>query len=569
MKKAFICVLLFIISYCFLVRKAGEGYNTYVPGDYHSTLHADAAGYNVYLPALSPYAFAGNFPDNMDAQSGYGFLIDKNKKVITKYTYGIALLQSPFYFAGKYYAKTRGIEFTGYSPFNHKLVDYAGIFYGLLGLFLLFFFLKHYFNWIVSLSAVLILFLAFNILWYIVVQPGMSHVYSFFLFCLFILSSQRFYLTKKTIPFVFVCLSAAFIVLIRPVNIIVLPVVFFLPMAPGTLKDRLLLFIKPSRIIVAGLIAIAVFIPQIIYWKFAYGEYLPDTYPNESFVNKWHPHIKSLFFAAKSGIIPYNPIYLLVIPFVIWLAIKSKEHYYKTILFIYAALAYLCAAWYEYFFGCGFGNRNFAEYSVLLAFPIAWILSALWRRKLMLITFLIFSLACIGVNIKLTESFDMCFFGKDIWDYDEYKYLLLNHYEKKEISFDDSLSYYDRVNRVKDPWNPSNIVSQIASETEFGSVIKIPVADIGNVIPRKVEFSIEINPVKDNFSSEVVVQVMRDKQQIFFQAVPFSTVDPVLEPYSFYSPLPEDLRKTDEILIFFWNRQKKNFYVDNYLLNFR
>jgi hypothetical protein len=570
MKKFLLFALLFAGIYWYLIGKAGAGYNTYVPGDYHSTLHADAAGYNVYLPAISPYAFKGKFPDGADQQCGYGFTLDKDRKVITKYNYGVALMQSPFYFAGMAYAKLTHKEFTGFGAFNHKLVDYAGIFYGLLGLFLLFFFIKEYFNSWVSLASVLILFSAFNVLWYVVVQPGMSHVYSFFLFSLYLLTGQQYYKKQNFFLLLLICFAASYIVLIRPVNLIFLPVLFFLPQTGySTLKDRFFVFFTLKNVITAGFCAVLVVIPQVIYWKFAYGEYLPDTYPNESFSNLWSPQLMELFMAAKSGVIAYNPIYLLIIPVVIVLAVKQKEPYYKAILIIFAILSYTCAAWYEYFFGCGFGNRNFMEYSGLLLLPLAFTLQYLSRKKILLAGFLLAVIGCIAVNVKLTESFDMCFFGKDIWDYHEYKYLLLNHYEKKEITFEDSLSCFDRIERIKDPITNTNTLSRIRPEVEFASVIRIPVNEIGYVVPRKIEFSVEINPIKENFSSEVVVQVMRNKEQIFFQALPFSTVDPLLEEYNFYSPLPADLQKTDEVLIFFWNRGKKLFYADNYRLRFR
>ena len=106
---------------------------------YHSELWADKAGYNVYLPALFIYDFdAAKFPDSLDYKVGNGFILDTStKKIITKYPYGVSLLQSPFWLIAHGLSENKD----GYSLPYQKAIDFAGCFYLTLGLFFLFFIL--------------------------------------------------------------------------------------------------------------------------------------------------------------------------------------------------------------------------------------------------------------------------------------------------------------------------------------------------------------------------------------------------------------------------------------------
>lgn len=67
--------------------------------NYHSEIWGDKAGYYVYLPAALKYGFdPAAFPDSMDVKTGYGFRLDSAQgTVVTKYFYGTALMQLPFY----------------------------------------------------------------------------------------------------------------------------------------------------------------------------------------------------------------------------------------------------------------------------------------------------------------------------------------------------------------------------------------------------------------------------------------------------------------------------------------
>ena len=104
--------------------------------NYHSEIWADKSGYYVYLPAAFKFNFnPNNFPDSIEINTGNGFALDeRNGKVITKYTYGVALMQSPFFCLAEILAEPLNFEKNGFSPIYHWCINVASVFYLVIGL---------------------------------------------------------------------------------------------------------------------------------------------------------------------------------------------------------------------------------------------------------------------------------------------------------------------------------------------------------------------------------------------------------------------------------------------------
>ena len=196
--------------------------------NYHSEIWADNAGYYVYLPATFNFNFdSNNFPDSIDTKTGDGFTLDnKNKKVVTKYTYGVALMQMPFYLVANSLAEPLHFEKNGFSPIYHWCINVASVFYLVLGLFFLKKFLDPLFGKRTSLLSVLTIYLATNLFYFAINETGMSHVYSFSLFCflLYFLQSTNYLEKQKTGSHLLFGCIVGLIVLIRPTNLLFLSV---------------------------------------------------------------------------------------------------------------------------------------------------------------------------------------------------------------------------------------------------------------------------------------------------------------------------------------------------------
>lgn len=100
----------------------------------------------------------------------------------------------------------------------------------------------------------------------------------------------------------------------------------------------------------------------------------------------------------------------------------------------FLVLLYLTASWHSYAFGCGFGARNFVEYTALFALPLGFVIENILKTNHRMMFFALICLPMIFINQKLIFHFDKCFFGHSDWDVEEYCRLLKRGYCQKTVS---------------------------------------------------------------------------------------------------------------------------------------
>jgi len=167
--------------------------------NYHDELWADKAGYHVFLPATFIYHWdARLFPVDIEARTGGGFELDEWRNGInTKYPPGVALMRLPFFLAAHAWAKISGVRADGFSAPYHAASIFAGVFYAVTGLWIFWRFLLYYFRKDVAWIGISGLLTGTNLWYYVVEEPGLSHVYSFFLVALLLWELKRFSLSEQ------------------------------------------------------------------------------------------------------------------------------------------------------------------------------------------------------------------------------------------------------------------------------------------------------------------------------------------------------------------------------------
>ncbi len=395
--------------------------------NYHTELWADRAGYYVYLPMLFKYGTdSRNFPDSIAEKTGLGFSTDKIKgKIYTKYSYGVAFFEAPFFLAADGLAALTGQERNGFSAIYHRFIGVSGVFYLVLGLFFLAGFLKTYYPEVQVYATIVLLFSGSHLFYYGLYEAGMSHVYSFFLFscCLWFCDRCRFLLQGSGWHYFFLGLLAGFIILVRPTNLLFLLFMLVVHAESGKeIRERgqRILFTKNSLLLYAGLLL--VFLPQMVYWFILTGDFLLYSYENEEFY--WlSPKTHLTWFAARNGLFVTTPLFLFVL-YGCWLMIKKgmRTGWYLLVLFL--GFSYLVSCWWCWSFGCSFGARNFVEYLAVFSIPLCFLLQRPCRVKTRAFLFFGIGLLLIFVNLKRSYYFDGCFYGDD-WDWGHYFSLLL------------------------------------------------------------------------------------------------------------------------------------------------
>ena len=404
------------------------------PANYRCEIHADKAGYYVYLPALFLYDFNPNkFPKNIENTIGEGFaFIKKNpendqKVIFTKYPCGVAIMDAPFFLATHFFCTISNIEANGFSIPYHRMRDIATCFYTIAGLFfvLLTISRKTKLTENTIILGVTLFILGTNFLYYSVKDVGLSHNYSFFLIALFVyLYTIRFNL-QKNYHYVVLAIIIGLLLLIRPINALFLCLIGLWDLNnPNELKDRILSHWKQWLLFV--FVVALMMLPQLAYYKYAFGSYFNYSYGNETFKYLRNPQLLKVFFGLQNGWITNNPIHIFTIIGILLFIRDGITNGWK-LLTLVLAIGLLYSAWWSWGLGCGFGHRGFVEFYALLILPFIYCINViLGQPRHIKIVALSLLTICIGINLKLTFAYDNCWYGSSAWDIAEWRKLMFD-----------------------------------------------------------------------------------------------------------------------------------------------
>ena len=390
------------------------------PFTYQSEIWSDKAGYYIYLPATFHYGFeAENYPDSIIEKTGLGFKF-KNDYIVTKYTYGVALLQSPFYFIANIFANKS--ELKSFSRLHHKMINVASGFYLALGLMFLYFFLRNYFEPLPVIITLLALYTASNLYYFSTDESGMAHVYSFFLFStlLFLLKKVAFFTKKSILYSLFIGLVIGLIVLIRPTNAVFILVVFFIDVRNlnGFAKRVKLLILNPYFWLCV-FISVLVFVPQLLYWYLISGKFIYYSYEGEGFI--WSsPKILKTLFSPLNGLVIYTPL-VVFIWIGIFLMIKNRVSNGVLLFLTFMTITYIFSCWWDWAFGCSLGARSYVEYYSFLSLGLCFFFKkVISSSKYIKVSVTLIMGLFIYYNLKFSYNYDGCFNGHRNWDWERY-----------------------------------------------------------------------------------------------------------------------------------------------------
>lgn len=369
----------------------------------NGVIWSDQEGYYIYLPSLFITGF-----DNAECTSGCNMVETPNgRMVFTKYTYGVSLMQSPFFFGA--HALSPLLE----SESNGRSLPYiwgnmlAGIFYMLAGLSFIGKLLHELkFEkktiWIVGL----ILLTGSNLFYYTFREAGMSHVFSFFLLSVLTYGSHKMAINRESKWSVISGFVLALMVLIRPTNAIAILVPMLWRVNLKEAPKQILKTITNYRFVLAGLVsAIILFAPQLYYWKMVTGNYLFYSYENEGF-NYWNsPKMFQVLFSAQNGWLVYSP--LMATGLVgIGMMIKRNVSGWLMPTATLLVASYVFGSWWAWWFGGAYGHRCYVDFLPVLAVPMALFITEISKNKKMVYAFAAICIAFIFINIRMSDIYE-------------------------------------------------------------------------------------------------------------------------------------------------------------------
>lgn len=554
--------------------------NNLVDGEFKNVIRSDGRGYYAYLPALFLYndpTFNSSLSaEAMHAQPNFNqyYLYQTPEgRRYNKYFPGIAILQAPFFGLGCIAAVVSGASIDGYSePFEFAFL-LGSLFYSLLGLWLLYHCLRLRFPEIkrsVSWLAMGI-YVSTTLLMYNTYTLGLSHHYSFFLFCLFTWCVLKFR-DKQDRKFVIAAaLTLGLIALVRPTNILIILAIPLLVKDADELKTVLKsLVAKNGQLLIMATASFALVFSLLLFlWKWQSGSWINWSYSGEGF-NFMNPAFFENLISMRNGLFVHTPV-ILISALSTFLLIRSNRFLFGFWWLYLLINTWVISSWWCWDYETSFGNRPFTEHTFFLLIPL--IHFSLQRKKLVLgsiIVCLLLGAIRYGTYIsgymvdqRFTKSnyFSSLAFWKDS-NYDRWRY------PRSVVPFG------NRINEEILAFHKGTI--QVSEQDQFVQTVQMKTPE--NRTNERMYFRVwlEKKSVKPLQNVSLVIHATdNDSDFNHYHAIPL--VNDRLEgvnswaELSFSGQIPDHFNDFEEVKIYIWNQSGEKFelrnvqiYVDTY-----
>ena len=306
------------------------------------------------------------------------------------WTIGPAFVWAPFFgaahpIAGRLASSGADVSTNGISYPYRQAVCIAGLFYALLGAWLVWRFVEMFFASSLAAGAVAFTITGSFLLWYIVKEPSMTHAPSMAGVAGFAWMWASTYGRRTRTQWAALGLLAGFITLIRWQNALfaILPfcdaVTLLVRQARSKDRDAFISTLTAGALFT--LCATIAFLPQMLAWKAIYGSYLAVS-PLGPQIRWWDPHIADVLWSSRNGLLSWSPI-LYVGAIGLLLFARMRPAIGIPAIVAIAVMTYLNGSIQDWWGSAGFGGRRFDGTIPLFALGVAAIAeraAALTRR---------------------------------------------------------------------------------------------------------------------------------------------------------------------------------------------
>lgn len=575
---AIIAILCFIMAYEFSWKgNDGKGYTKVIDGD--------GKGYYLYLTNIFiNKSISSQEPDDR-------FILNLSGKGVNKYFAGTAIAISPFFGLGYLIAFLQNDKLDGYSfPFQSAMC-FAALFYLLVGLLFLRQLLKLY-NICETTICIILVFLSFgtNLLVYTVLEPSMSHVYSFAFISAFLYFIKKLFVSGRSKYLYLSSAVFALVILIRPVNSIIIFLIPFLAGSFENLKSIFIINFKAKRIILGSLVFICLLSIQMGLWYVQTGKFIIWSYKDEGFYFS-QPHLWDFLFSFRKGFFIYTPMAFLSLFGMLFFWERQKFAFF-TLLFFFIIVFYFLSSWWCWYYGPSFGQRVMVEFYPIFALLLALLLE---KPKSLFIKTVILIIAIMLMTFNLIQAYQ---YQKQIissWDmnFNKYKYTFLRtsseFYEclggnndilpyKSEPKlifhlnqdFEKEYDFCLAKNIRTEPVKRSKVCD--FSGLDFNAMVKLPVNK--KYLGKRALFAeIELTrlEIDQNACSKALMVInisdTSDNNYFYYRFIINETPTEVTgewEKMKYFIEIPSLRDTTDKMSIYIWNPNKKSFIIDDF-----
>ncbi|MDB5234650.1 MAG: hypothetical protein JWR44_1643 [Hymenobacter sp.] len=372
----------------------------------------DAMGYYLYLPAHFIYHDLGQMHFAADIMREYAPSSSfyqaaqvpgaPEGQLVMKYTCGLAVLWTPFFWLGHWAASWLDYPQDGFSAPYQIAIAFGGIVYGLLGLGLLRRVLLRYYSDVVTTLVLVTLVLGSNYFQYAVFDAAMAHSALFTMYALLLWLTVRWHERPTRAGAFAIGLTLGLMVLIRPSEAVaaVIPALWGVTSVATARQKLALLATRWPDVLLLALGGLLGVLPQALYWKWATGHFLFYSYGDQHF-SFLHPHTWDVLFSFRKGWLTYSPLLLLPLAGLVVLWRRNRPVAVPALAFFLLNL-WVVSAWDIWWYGGSLGQRAMVQSYAVLALPwgaaVAWLLEPA-RRPLTRVVAAVGAVLLVDLNL--------------------------------------------------------------------------------------------------------------------------------------------------------------------------
>jgi hypothetical protein len=349
----------------------------------------DAGGYYAYLPTIL-LDHAPARVDSLEARLRHqqgtprfikpGVLRLPGNLAISKYPLGVALADLPWFGGAHAWAHLTGQPANGISRPYQQAMMLAGLFHGLLGLWLLRRLLRHLWptNDAVVAWTLVGIGLGTNAFCYFSYEAAMAHAPLFLWQTALLTCVVHWHETFRPRYALGMGLFLGLAVLVRPTEALfaLLPLTWGLTTLAALRQRPALLAQHAGTLAGAAAIALLIIGLQPLFWQLVTHHWYIYTYRGEGF-NFLHPHLLDGLFSYRKGWLLYTPLVGLML-----LGLPSlRRQLPAAVPAVLVVVVYVTFSWREWYYGGGFSARPLISLYPLLALPLASLLAAAQARS--------------------------------------------------------------------------------------------------------------------------------------------------------------------------------------------
>lgn len=429
----------------------------------------DVFGYYLYLPATFIYddpllkdaGWAEGILDKYDNSASFYQVSPAENGRAIKYSCGLAILYSPFFFAGHMWANNSGHPADGFSEPYRNAVFYGSLLVSIIGLFFLRKVALKLFSDRITTLLLLLLYFGTNYSHNLVFAGAMPHNYLFTLYVLLIWMVMKYHQSYEIKYAALTGLLLGIIILIRPTEIVavILPLFWLTPQS-GTLKDKIIFLFKNKmpHLALAAFLVLLVWLPQFFYWNSVTGKFLYYSYdnPGEGF-EFLRPYVMQVLFSFRKGWLVYTPMMIFGIMGLFFLYRMNRRLFPAVFVFFILNL-YLVSSWSNWWYGGSFGQRALVQSYAVMSIPFGYAIKGILERsKWLKASFMVLALFFMALNVfqtwqvykgiihedRMSRDYYLAVFGKTSVTPEDRELLLVERPLTVNESFKDEEKYQD------------------------------------------------------------------------------------------------------------------------------